>query len=164
MNEMKSAGSKSAQQQNFNQTMSLITTSGTLELYVLALDDGILGVLPQSLVLDIVALNPSEANDTYFTWQEKKIPLISVANARRTHALVIEGVEDHLQYAFALISAPITRKIRISAMKDIDSVDKHLANHPAHHYTYQYVQHEDQLWIVPDLELIERELKESGSV
>ncbi|WP_410210492.1 hypothetical protein [Aquirhabdus sp.] len=164
MNEMKSAGSKSAQGQNFNQTMSLITTSGTLELYVLALDDGILCVLPQSLVLEIIELDVAQANQKHLVWQGKNIPLVSVSTAKKTHALVIEGMEDHLQYAFALTAAPEARKIRISAMKDIDSVSDALAKHAANHVVYQYVQHEDQVWLIPDLELIERGLKEGITV
>ena len=164
MSEMKSAVSISAQEQNFNQTMSLITTSGTLELYVLALDDGIHGVLPQSLVLEIVELGSAQANEKYLTWLEKKIPLVSVSTAKKTHALIIEGMEDHLQYAFALTAAPEARKIRISAMKDIDSVSGALAKHAANRFVYQYVQHEEQVWLIPDLELIERELKEGLTV
>ncbi len=164
MSGIKSTVTQATQDQNYNQTMSLITTSGTLELYVLSIDSDVFSVIPQSLVLDVVELNPSQASDIYLDWQQKRIPLISVATGPRTHALIIEGVEDGLHYAFAVTAAPEARKIRISAMKDIDHVDARLKNHAANQYVYQYVQHEDQVWIVPDLELIERELRASGSV
>jgi hypothetical protein len=140
---------------SFNQAISLLTTSGTLELEVMAVGAGADWVLPLTLVLGCVEITSADLNAQKLTWQDAKIPLIKLAAESFSHALIIEGVQDGLRYAIAMKEIPLTRKIRISALKDIEKIGDFLKNHSKNKYVYQYVQHEEQIWIVPDLDALE---------
>ncbi len=148
-----------AQASGQNQNISLLTTSGTLELYVLAVGNGVSWVLPKSLALGEIVLEPKSLVNQQIEWQGHKLPLVVLGTkADMTHALVIEGDQDNLQYAIATTSMPKASKVRISALKDIESVAE-TANAKTDQYVYQYVSHDDKTWIVPDLEKLEQTFK-----
>ncbi len=142
-----------------NQSMSLLTTSGTLELYILAVGKGTSWVLPKSLALDEVTLTTTSLINQQVEWQGQKLPLVVVGTkADMTHALLIEGEQDNLRYAIATLKSPKVSKIRISALKDIDSVSD-VSSAKTDQFVFQYVKHDDQTWIVPDLEKLEKSFK-----
>lgn len=143
-----------------NQDISLLTASGTMDLYVLSVGNGVSWVLPQSLALEEISLKPASDKDKDVVWKGKKIPLIMLsAKNDVTHALVIEGVQDQLCYAIATTSAPVLSQVRMSALKDVDSVADAKGTSKASQFAYQHIKHDDQIWIVPDLEEIERSFK-----
>jgi len=161
-NAKQATASKSAQESGFNQAISLLTTSGTLELNVLSVGASADWVLPLTLVLATVPLTAQDVTKHQVTWEGKTYPLAKVTtDSGFSFALIIEGMQDELRYAIPLKEVPYARKIRISALKDLDSV-KGLIKEPAKNkYVYQYVQHEDQVWIVPDLESLELIIKKN---
>ncbi len=142
-----------------DQNSGLLTTSGTLELYVLSVGNGTTWVLPQSLVLGEILLEQKSIKDHQIDWDGHKIPLILLGKqAEMTHALVIEGEQDRLCYAIATAQASVPTKVRISALRDIEPMpDK--ANAKTDQFVFQYVTHEEMTWIVPDLEKLEKTLK-----
>lgn len=143
-----------------NQNMSLLTTSGTLELYVLSVGNDTSWVLPQSLALGEILLEPKSVKDHQIDWDGHKIPLVVLGRpADLTRALVIEGEQDQLCYAIATVEASVPSKVRISALRDIEPVlDK--ANAKTDQFVFQYVTHDEKTWIVPDLEKLEKTLNE----
>jgi len=141
-----------------NQNISLLTTSGMFELYVLSMGNGVSWVLPQTLSLEAITLKPN--SDKEIVWQGKKIPLVMLADKKNvTHALVIEGVQDQLRYAIATTSEPILTNVKMSALKDVDALADAKSTSKASQYVYQHIQHAEQTWVVPDLEEIERSFK-----
>ncbi len=149
---------KDSQSSLSNQNISLLTTSGMLEIYVLSVGNGVSWVLPQTLGVEAIALKPTSEKEV--VWQGKKIPLVMLADKKNvTHALVIEGVQDQLRYAIATTSEPTLSNVKMSALKDIDSLADAKGTSKADQYVYQHIQHDDQTWIVPDLEEIERTFK-----
>lgn len=150
---------KNAQQVGQSQMMSLLTTSGMLELYVLAVGKGTPWVVPKTMALEELTLTPAAISKLQIEWQGQKLPLVVLGTkAEMTHALLIEGDEDHLRYAIATTKLPIASKIRISSLKDIESVSD-VSSVKSDQYVFQYVKHEDQTWIVPDLEQLEQSFK-----
>jgi len=144
-----------------NQSLSLLTTSGTLELYVLAVGKGTSWVLPKSLVLDELTLTPTTLINQQVEWKGQKLPLVVVGTkADMTHALLIEGEQDNLRYAIATLKLPKVSKIRISSLKDIESASD-VSSAKTDQFVFQYVKHDDQTWIVPDLEKVEKTLKKN---
>lgn len=138
-----------------NQNISLLTTSGMIELYVLSVGNGVSWVLPQTLSVESITLKPT--SDKEVVWQGKKIPLVMLTDKKNvTHALVIDGVQDHLRYAIATISEPILSSVKMSALKDIDSLTDAKSTSKASQYVFQHIQHDGQTWVVPDLEEVER--------
>lgn len=138
-----------------NQNISLLTTSGMIELYVLSVGNGVSWVLPQTLSVESITLKPT--SDKEVVWQGKKIPLVMLTDKKNvTHALVIDGVQDHLRYAIATISEPILSNVKMSALKDIDSLADAKSTSKASQYVFQHIQHDGQTWVVPDLEEVER--------
>ena len=149
---------KDSQSSLSNQNISLLTTSGMLELYILTVGNGASWVLPQTLGVEAITLKPT--SDKEVVWQGKKIPLVMLTDKKNvTHALVIEGVQDQLRYAIATTSEPILSNVKMSALKDIDALADAKATSKADQYVYQHIQHADQTWIVPDLEELERSFK-----
>lgn len=149
---------KDAQSSLSNQNISLLTTSGMIELYVLDMGNGVSWILPQTLSVEEITLKPTSDKDV--VWKGKKIPLVMLAAKKDvTHALVIEGVQDNLQYAIATISAPVLSNVRMSALKDTDSLADAKSTSKANQFVFQHIQHNDQTWIVPDLEEIEHSFK-----
>jgi len=147
---------QSTQESGFNQAISLLTTSGTLELNVLSVGASAEWVLPLTLVLATVPLTPEDINKHQVTWEGSTYALAKVTTQTDfTFALIIEGMQDGVRYAIPLKEVPYARKIRISALKDIDEVKGLVKDANKNKYVYQYVQHEDQIWIVPDLEALE---------
>ena len=143
-----------------NQNISLLTTSGTMDLYVLAVGNGATWVLPQTLAVEEITFKPSTDQDKDVVWKGKKIPLVMLAGKKDvTHALIIEGVQDSLIYAIATTAAPVIKNVRMATLKDTDSLSDAKSTSKASQYVYQHIQHEDQTWIVPDLEEIERLFK-----
>ncbi len=140
---------------------ALLTTSGVLDLYLLKVADGQTWVLPQTLVQGILNWDKPQATGVPVTWQDQPIPLVA-ETAKMRAALVIEGVQEHCLYAIALLQAPEQIRVRISAMKDVDAGDSATA-HQERRYVYQYVKHDDALWIVPDLELLELDLSKTAA-
>jgi hypothetical protein len=150
---------KNAQQVGQSQMMSLLTTSGMLELYILAVGKGTAWVLPKTLALDELTLTPASISKLQVEWQGHKLPLVVLGTkADMTHALLIEGDEDQLRYAIATTKLPIVSKIRISSLKDIETVSD-VSSAKADQFVFQYVKHEEQTWIVPDLEQLEQSFK-----
>jgi hypothetical protein len=148
--------SKNVQQVGQNQMMSLLTTSGTLELYILMVGKGTPWVLPKSLALDELTLTPASISKQQIEWQGQKLPLFVLGTkSDMTHALLIEGDQDQLCYAIATTQLPIASKIRISSLKDIESVSD-VSTAKADQFVFQYVKHDEQVWIVPDLEKVEQ--------
>jgi|GEM_PF-3042579 len=137
----------------------LLTTSGVLDLYLLKVAEGLIWVLPQTLVQGVLNWDKPQATGVPVTWQEQAIPLVAEATQMRA-ALVIEGLQEHRLYAIALLQAPEQVRVRISAMKDVDAGDSALV-HQERRYVYQYVKHDDALWVVPDLELLELDLSKA---
>lgn len=157
MSNEKSGSSASASVQD--QSISLLTTSGTLDLYVLPVGNGASWVLPKTLVLGELTLEPKSIINQQLDWKGHKIPLVVLGTkADMTHALVIEGDQDQLRYAIATTSLPKSSKVRISALKDIESAAE-TANAKTDQFVYQYVTHDEKTWIVPDLEKLEKTLK-----
>jgi hypothetical protein len=151
--------SKNLQQVGQSQMMSLLTTSGTLDLYVLQVGKGVAWVLPKSLALDELTLTPVEIIDQQVEWQGHKLPLVILGTkADMTHALLIEGDQDQLRYAIATTKLPVASKIRISTLKDIESSSS-VSNAKMDEFVFQYVKHDEQTWIVPDLEKLEKSFK-----
>jgi hypothetical protein len=142
-----------------NQMMSLLTTSGTLELYILSVSKGSSWVLPKSLALDELTLTPASLINQQIEWQGNKLPLVFLGTkADMTHALLIEGENDHMRYAIATTKLPTVSKIRVSSLKDIESASD-VSNAKSDQFVFQYVQHDDHTWIVPDLEKLEESFK-----
>lgn len=151
---------KDAQSPLSTQNISLLTASGTMDLYVLSVGNGVSWILPQSLGVEEITLKLSSDKDKDVVWKGKKIPLVMLgAKKDITHALVIDGVEDNLRYAIATISAPIITNVRMAGLKDTDSLSDAKGTSKASQYVYQHIQHDDQTWVVPDLEEIERSFK-----
>ncbi len=151
---------KSTQESGFNQAISLLTTSGTLELNVLSVGASAEWVLPLTLVLATVPLSAEDISKHQVTWEGTTYSLAKVTTQTNfSFALIIEGMQDELRYAIPLKEVPYARKIRISALKDIDDVKDLVKDSSKNKYVYQYVQHEDQIWIVPDLEALELIIK-----
>lgn len=149
---------KDSQTSLSNQNISLLTTSGVLELYVLSIGNGVSWVLPQTLAVEAIALKPTSDKD--IVWQGKKIPLVMLSDKKNvTHALVIEGVQDQLNYAIATTSEPILTSVKMSALKDIDSLPDAKGTSKSSQFVYQHIQHDTQMWVVPDLEEVERSFK-----
>lgn len=143
-----------------NQNISLLTTSGMIELYVLSVGNGASWVLPQTLAVEPITLKPASDKDKDVLWKGKKIPLVMLgAKKDITHALVIDGVQDNLRYAIATTSEPIITKVRMAGLKDTDSIADAKGTSKASQYVYQHIQHDGQTWVVPDLEEIERSFK-----
>ena len=150
---------KNAQQVGQSQMMSLLTTSGTLELYLLAVSKGTLWVLPKTLALDELTLTPAAIINLQVEWEGQQLPLVVLGSkADMTHALLIEGDQDQLRYAIATTKLPTASKIRISSLKDVESVSD-VSTAKADQYVFQYVKHDEQTWIVPDLEKLEQSFK-----
>ena len=149
---------KDSQSPLSSQNISLLTTSGMLELYVLAVGNGVSWVLPKTLAVEEITLKPT--SDKEIVWQGKKIPLVMLADKKYvSHALVIEGAQDNLLYAIATTSVPVVSNVKMSALKDTDSLADAKGTIKASQYVYQHIQHDDQTWVVPDLEEIERSFK-----
>jgi hypothetical protein len=150
---------KNAQVSLHDRKSGLLTTSGTLELYLLSVGKDTSWVLPQSLALGEVLLEQQSLKDHQIDWDGDKIPLVLLdKQANTTHALVIEGEQDQLYYAIATVEASVPCKVRISALRDIEPLlDK--ANTKADQFVSQYVTHDEKTWIVPDLEKLEKTFK-----
>lgn len=143
-----------------SQNISLLTASGTMDLYVLTVGNGVSWVVPQTLGIEEITFKPSSDKDKTVVWKGTKIPLVMLAAKKDvTHALVIEGVEDQLRYAIATTSAPVVTNVRMSALKDVDALADAKGTSKASQYVYQYIQHDSQTWVVPDLEEVERSFK-----
>jgi len=141
-----------------DQNISLLTTSGMLELYVLSVGNGVSWVVPQTLSIEAITFKPT--SDKELVWQGKKIPLVMLADKKNvTHALVIEGVQDQVRYAIATTSEPILSSVKMSALKDVDALADAKGTSKADQYVYQHIQHDGQTWVVPDLEEVERSFK-----
>ncbi len=141
-----------------NQNISLLTTSGMLELYVLSVGNGVSWVVPQTLSVEVITLKPT--SDKEIVWQGKKIPLVMLTDKKNvSHALVIDGVQDQLRYAIATTSEPILVNVKMSSLKDVDALADAKSTSKASQYVYQHIQHADQTWVVPDLEEVERSFK-----
>lgn len=149
---------KDSQSPLSSQNISLLTTSGMLEIYILDVGNGVSWVLPKTLAVEEITIKPT--SDKEVVWKGKKIPLVMLADKKYvSHALVIEGAQDNLLYAIATTSVPVVSNVKMSALKDKESLADAKSTSKASQFVYQYIQHNDQTWVVPDLEEIERSFK-----
>lgn len=136
---------------NQQELQHLITVStGFIDAYIIHCYDKEPMLLPQNIVLS--ALDTSTQVDSV-TWHDVELPVYAVNDPANTTgvALVVEGEEVSQRFALLCDAMPNTIRIRISEVVD----DERESDDPS---IYQYVRMADQIFHVPNLSQIQKDL------
>lgn len=144
--------------QDMNQTISLLTTTtGLVDIYLVAIAGEPEWVIPQNLVL---AIDLVDAHTKTAEWEDKTIPVQSFlpADYEGLGTLVlIEGQDDQHRIGVLTSDTPKSLRIRISSLHDTN--DSHVLP-----YAYQKVLLDQKLYQVPDLDRLTTQLLKQQAV
>lgn len=138
--------------QEMTQTISLLTTTtGLVDIYLVAAAGEPEWIIPQNLVL---AIDMLEADATTAEWEGKPIVVQSLlADDYEGVAtlVVIEGQDDDHRIGLLTATAPKSIRIRISSLHDTN-------DSTVLPYAYQKVLLDQQLYQVPDIDRLTAQL------
>lgn len=139
------------QQVNQQELQHLIAVStGFIDTYVIECHNQPPMLLPQNIVLSAL---DSATQVTTVDWHELKLPVHAIHNPshQKGVALVIEGEESQQRFALMCNEMPQTMRLRISEVVDAQDIER-----PEE--VFQYVKVGEQLFHVPNLQVIEKKL------
>mgnify|MGYP000016336460 FL=1 len=144
-------------QQDMTQTISLLTTTtGLVDIYLVAIAGEPEWVIPQNLVL---AIDLVDAHAKTAEWEGQQIPVQSFLpeDYEGLGTLVlIEGQDDQHRIGVLTADTPKSLRIRISSLHDTN--DSHVLP-----YAYQKVLLDQKLYQVPDLDRLTTQLLKQHS-
>lgn len=145
--------------------VSLLTAEhGALKVTIIPVHGQPSWVIPSSLILSIDDYH--EYIWTYL-WQEQEVSVYHLIpkNVTPDKLIILEGNSDVHRLALQVAGELITKTVRISDVKDVTLNKEELANIKSNHgdtaqeeYLNQAVMLDDELCIIPDLDLIAHQL------
>lgn len=138
-----------------SQTINLLTTTtGLIDIHIVHAVDEPAWLVPQSLVLDVLAA-PSDSET--LTWNGQQLPVLSLLGQQKTgvhtvRAVVIESESDQQRFALLSQQEPDSQRVRISGLHDEDQADHGFK------YCFQLVRLEGDHYQIPDLDKVSQSL------
>lgn len=157
-----------AQLGTLSQTTLLSATTGKLDVCLLPLWQKRL-LLPASTVLEVISpegIKHSKKTKKagvigHIKWEEQQVPVIAFEalngdaappEAQKLAIIFGIGLSEKLpQYAIALQSEPVTVKVKIAELEDLEKA-------PVGAIEYLQVRYQDSLVIIPDLDAVEAKI------
>lgn len=130
----------------------LITiSSGFVDAYIIQCYQSIPIILPQNIILSSIDCS---SDAVQINWHEEQLPVYAMHNPELNQVVALVVEADAPSERFALLCDEMPKAVRIRISELIDDHDQE-----GQVYTYQTVRFMNQLFRIPDLDAIQRDLK-----